>query len=366
MIVNLAFKSKLIVLYFKSKIVKTLNFFGFRLQVNQIKKSSLRKYNVHVLQIGHGNKTIPPYGWGAVETVIHELDVTFENMQLRSEFINSESIFTWLKFVFSKPDLIIVHDESKCRRVNITFRKSKKLLITHYAYAAQTHNWEPVYAKLVKNQFKYADVIGCLSPFIRDNFASINPEFKLVDTPNGILSISTVDDSLKNKKFVNLGKIEVRKRQFELAQLAEKYQIAIDFIGPIADKRVTEWLRAGAPNFVKFLGEKSRNEIQKLLPQYETLIHLSDAEADALVLYEAQASGLQIITNEESLGSQFPGSSWLHLTTIDEISSEGFPIIKSVSPEIIRKYAHDKFLWEARVSKLFALLSISQNGNTNA
>jgi glycosyltransferase involved in cell wall biosynthesis len=112
-----------------------------------------------------------------------------------------------------------------------------------------------------------------------------------------------------------VGKVEVRKRQFEIAQL--DLESAVNFYGAIHDSRVSqEFLKRLRQPHV-FHGEVDRHHLASLLPSNSVLLHLSFSEADALVLYEAQLAGLAIVVTEGSLGSQDKTLPWVYVVPDD-------------------------------------------------
>jgi glycosyltransferase involved in cell wall biosynthesis len=161
----------------------------------------------------------------------------------------------------------------------------------------------------------------------------------------------------KSDALVIVGKIEKRKRQYELWQYALANNLEIHFLGPIEDTRVLEHLNRDPKLKEYFKGPKNREELARELPRYRALILLSAGEADALVLYEAQIAGLEIITNRDSLGNQDAELPWIHLITDEQQLKDTVRRITNnpADPIEIANYATKNYGWETRIIKLLDL-----------
>ena len=248
-----------------------------------------------ILVIGHGEILIPSNAWGAVETVIFEMNkLLFEN-NFQVSTLNSKSVFTWLRARRSGYDTILLHDDSKVRQTRILWPLSKIILITHYGNAAFPDKWTKKYLQNINKTFHLANKIVCLSPAIYSTFLNYFDSKKLIYSPNGTKFSTQLPSTLPVNRYICLGKVEERKKQFELYEYLSKKRVDIDFYGPIIDQRVTNILERNPASQKFFKGPISRPMLTKILPTYTALVHMSDAEADALVLYEAQVAGLPII-----------------------------------------------------------------------
>lgn len=352
--------------FFKGQILKTLNFFGFRIQINQFflpKESTNRK----ILVIGHGEVQIPPLGWGAVETVIFETTEVLTRLGFSVAILNSKSIFAWFQAHKYRPSIVILHDDTRINRVVRFWPNAKKILITHYGYAAFPEKWERHYQRNIENNFKKMNQIICLSSAIHQVFANYVMKEKLVFSPNGsglnnrrLSTISTKKlPSDQRKVLICLGKVEERKRQYELYQITKGSAIEIHFFGPILDKRVLDLIAVDKNAASLFKGSIARSDLQNEFQKYQALIHFSDAEADALVLYEAQLMGLPIIVSANSIGAQNLNLPWIKILPEDFSVIELDSILESIntSSQIIFDYAHQNYQWEKRMIPLIEVLS---------
>jgi spore coat polysaccharide biosynthesis predicted glycosyltransferase SpsG len=169
----------------------------------------------------------------------------------------------------------------------------------------------------IQNDFKLVNLVVCLSPTIYNQYSRYLDTNKLLIVPNGIsLNFPLHDSSIvtnSNKNLICLGKVEPRKKQFELYEVLKDTKINVDFVGPIIDDRVLRLLKSEEKLKKVFLGEKPNTYLNMLFSDYRCLIHVSEAEADALVLYEAQLAGLSIIVTENSIGSQNSELPWIRV-----------------------------------------------------
>lgn len=270
-----------------------------------------------ILIICHGELNVPPIGWGAVEKIVSEVTAELNSAHYRTIILNSKSIFAWIKLRSRKIDLIFLHDDTKILRTRFFWPKHKLILFSHYGYAGFESRWTRKYRRSIQNYFKLANLIVCLSPTIYNQYSKYLDTNKLFIVPNGIslnfLSNDLITGTSSNKNLICLGKVEPRKKQFELYEVLKDTKINIDFVGPIIDNRVLRLLKSEEKLRKVFIGEKPNTYLNILLSDYRCLIHVSEAEADALVLYEAQLAGLSIIVTENSIGSQNAGLPWIRV-----------------------------------------------------
>lgn len=318
---------------------------------------------INLLIVGPGSVPIPPTGWGAVETIIWETIPIFLKNNINVGLLNSQSYFQWRKAKKRKYDVILCHSDTHIRRIRRNWKKNQILAITHYGLAAQPKLWHKSYKKTFES-FQMSDLIGCLNPEIYKKFSGLMPVEKLLNVVNGTTFDSNPSRKTKTS-FVLLGKVESRKKQYELWEYAKAKKMDIHFIGPIEDDRVKEVIKRDTNARNSFLGPKTRDELSSLMPKYSCLILLSEGEADALVLYEAQIAGLEIISNSASIGNQDLSLPWIHII---EKESDLESVAKSISqkpidPFLISKYAEENYRWEVRLQPIInAIRKLSANG----
>jgi len=288
---------------------------------------------MRIALIGPGILPIPPKGWGAVETVIWNLNANLHDLGHQTLIINTRSREDADKAITSfGPDLIWIHYDAYAPWLADYDNKSRKWVTSHFAYLEQYQPWlirlsrsTPLLAKLPTRTWKICCVgfklIGhrqyamasyfkiltaiirtgektklslvCLSPSISDALETTGLSTMIL--PNG-----AEQERIRyrynggNGRALCLGKIEPRKRQKELTHI-----VNLDFVGPIVDKRFP----ANIPNYK---GVWSREQVWENLTEYSVLVLLSDGEAHALVICEALLAGLSLVVSANAGGNLRP------------------------------------------------------------
>ena len=347
-----------------SRIKRELAYYGLskQFQAFEYQDSSNSREKTSILIVAAGSVRIPTPEWGAVETIIAETIPVYLKNGISVGLLNSDNWFEWRNARKYSYSVIICHSDTHLRKVRKYWPLTSLIAVTHYGLAAQPTLWHPSYRK-VFNSVLSADKVVCLSPAVLKTFAQLIPEEKLVQIGNGS-GFTSKPQIEKTGSIVMVGKIEERKRQYELWKFAAKNNIDIRFIGPIQDPRVIDAMKNDDRLSDYFLGSKSKSELAAELPQYKAILLLSEGEADALVLYEAQFAGLEVITNIASLGSQNPDLPWVHIVedfedlkrVIKEVSH------KPVNPTDISDYANKHYRWDTKLNPLIDLVKeISSN-----
>ena len=267
-----------------------------------------------VLIVGPGEKSIPVSGWGAVELIIANQMNDFERQGINVSLLNSWNFTDWVKAFFWKPDVVLCHYDVLVSRA-LFFSKlfrSKVVSLTHYAYAQQPERWDSQFSRYVKALAK-SDVFVALNQEIAFTFGRMYPTLEIAVIPNGI-QLGKIQINGPHKGAICLGKVEPRKRQVEIARSLTGDE-NVRFVGAIDDP---EFKSLSDKQKSLFLGPWNREQVENCLAEYSTLFLLGDGEADALVLYEAQAAGLRILTNELSVGAQPQDCEWIHIVKRDE------------------------------------------------
>jgi glycosyltransferase involved in cell wall biosynthesis len=299
--------------------------------------------------IGPGFMSIPPIGWGAIESLVWDYsenlkknghNVQVVNTSDKSEIINLVNTFN--------PDF--VHLQYDDYAYLIKYIKCKnKAITTHYAYTEQ-YEKHPEYHNILKSFIEGDFYIFCLSESIANVYKSlgIKPE-RLKVTPNGARSDAFKYNeicSLPNKS-IYLAKIDYRKRQYLFQDLD-----FIDFVGNNHDSRFDS-------NSSNYLGEWSKETLYNNLTNYGNLVLLSDGEADPLVTKEAMMAGLGLVISEyatANLDLNLPFISVIEESKINDIEyvSKIINSNRELSVSMrndIRKYALENVSWEVVVPK---------------
>jgi len=301
--------------------------------------------------IGPGLMSIPPKGWGAIESLIwdyseglldlgHEVAI-FNRPDLNAvvQDVNSfDPDFVHLQY----DDYLPVLDYIKCKN---------KAATTHYAYLEQPEK-HGAYSTI----FNYYKEIPCyvfaLSEGIKNTFMELNniPEEKIFITPNGARNdlFRFDNECAKPKKSIYLAKIDYRKRQ----HLFQGKGMGIDFAGNHADERFDK-------DDSEYLGEWDKEFLYYNLTDYANMVLLSDGEAHSLSCLEGLMAGLGLVISEYCTANLNTDLPFIDVVPENKIKDEDFvreTIIanRKRSAQMrkeIRKYAEDNFSWEIVIGK---------------
>lgn len=268
------------------------------------------KAGTRLLLIAPAEKSIPVEGWGAVELVIQNQLAYFRKEGFSTNLLNSHNLMDWLRVFRQKPQVVICHYDVFAPRARAFAKlfRSKLVAITHYAYAQQPDKWDQDFQRLASH-LSQVDAFVALNPAIARVFENLNPLLKCAVIPNGV----PVDAFRKHRKstgVICLGKVEPRKAQVAIASHLTGVEDIV-FVGDVCDP---EFATLNDAQKDMFVGPWDRRQVEHNLGEYSTLVLLSDGEADALVLYEAQSAGLQIVVNQLSIGSQDHTLPWVIVT----------------------------------------------------
>lgn len=299
--------------------------------------------DVHVLIIGPGEKTIPVSGWGAVELVIANQVKDLKSFGFRVDLLNSWNMVDWIRCFARKPQVVICHYDIFAFRARTLSRwvGAKCVTLTHYAYAQQPTRWDSQFGRYARNISK-SDVFVALNEAIAEVFSTKYPNLEIVVIPNGV-DVSRISSVGEHEGAICLGKVEPRKRQVDIArQLTGDENIR--FVGEVVDPSF-ESLTSKQQSL--FLGPWTRDQVESSLAKFSSLFLLGDGEADALVLYEAQTAGLEILTNAASVGAQNRNLAWISVVASeDEICALLSTIEENktrTSPAAIASYASTNY-----------------------
>lgn len=310
-----------------------------------------------LLIVAPGNIPIPNNGWGAVEIIISETLDLYTAAGFDVWVLNSRNRKKWKEAKRINFPIILSHSDIDNPRIRLTWPNSKIVGVSHYGLGAYPEMWDKKFKKILFGM-KSCDFVICLSKAVASTFSMYLPPEKILTIPNGSAFKSTCDQPGEINKIICLGKVEKRKKQFELWEILKSSSIGITFAGPIIDERVRGEIAKNPTLAHTFTGPISRKSLSAELGKYTALILISDGEADALVLYEAQLAGLPVLVTQRSLGSQNPELDWIRVIsefpTADEINLALSAVI-SKAGSIIR-YALENYNWAVRNEKLVSLL----------
>lgn len=308
---------------------------------------SLKQSGAKILLIAPGEQEMPVNGWGAVESLVWAQSVELNKIGFNVLVMNSWNPVMWFRALAWRPNLVICHYDVFSKMSKLLSKASGAPLITisHFGYAAFPEKWNTETAAVMSETSK-GDVVVFLNESIRSIWTSLFRLSKTAVVPNFVSTSEFAFKPTPSRKYVCLGKIEPRKRQVELAQACSE-ELDITFAGAPVDPRIEliDPIRRE-----KFVGPVDREWVVSNLTDFEALVLASDGEADALVLYEAQAAGLQIIATPQAYGAQDVSLPWIHVLELEEIPAflEALPPPSPQQRLDIRKHAerfYSKELW---------------------
>jgi hypothetical protein len=258
-----------------------------------------------VTLIAPGEIRMPVSGWGAVEAIVWNQAAFLSAKGFTVQILNSWKMSHWLMVLAFRPSLIVCHYDVFAGMAASLAKAAKTKLVTvsHYAYAAFPEKWDPGFS-VAFNRCIQADVFVALSPQIQAQARSLVARAEIHVIPNGVRVEDITYSEKPGQGFIYLGKVENRKRQVAVAQgLSLEATAEVTFVGPISDPDV-ENLRGDLR--LRFVGPWDKSRIKAQLTGFSSLILVSEAEADAMVLHEARLAGLKILVTRSALGSISP------------------------------------------------------------
>ena len=302
--------------------------------------------------VGPGWMPIPPKGWGAVESLIHDYRTTLENLGHEIHIVNTpipEQIIGLVNALhsdvvhFQLEDYAYLAPHIKCENVIFT---------SHYAYLEQPEKWDKGYHDNFWAFVNSDANIFCLSEGVKSVYSKGGiSEDRLSIVPNGVR-----DDLFKfsqDCKFpdstIYLAKIDFRKRQHMFQNIPDIY-----FAGNLADDRFNS-----DSDF--YLGEWTKDYLYENLTNYANLALLSDGEAHSLVCLEAMSAGLGIVISEFCTANLDTDLPFIDVIPEDKIKDEEYiaKVLKENREKSIpmrgeiRKYVVDNFSWETIVKNYY-------------
>lgn len=300
--------------------------------------------------IGPGHSSIPPNGWGAVESIVwdyyNELQKKGHTVVIINEPHSNDIIE---KTNSEKPhvvyimydDHIIVAPHIQCSRI---------FYMSHFAYITepgfeQTRN--AYFNSIFKPVIEYQQYItlNAISQQVLDVYKKYGFIGKSNIIHNGARSDMFIynETSQYTDKSIYLAKIEDRKAQW-------KYQ-SIDNIHFAGNYQNSSFDIHNS----NYLGEWNKATLYENLTKYANLILLSDGEADPLVVKEALVAGLGVVVSECASANLDLNKPFITVIPNDKLNDISFieqqiimnrEISITMRPQI-REYALSKFTWSS-------------------
>ncbi len=309
--------------------------------------------------IGPGCMTIPPNGWGAVESIVWDYYEILSSQNHQVIIINEGELSNIIqKTNQENPDVVhIMYDDHITIAPHI---KCKKILYTtHFAYITHpdfenkySHYFHNIFIKLIENQsYITFNVISKELLHVYEKYG-FTGKYNIIH--NGARSdvFSYKEIPEYETKSVYIGKIEERKSQYKYQGIKD-----IHFVGNFHNSSFDR-------NNSNYLGEWSKLVLYENLTKYANLILLSDGEADPLVVKEALIAGLGVVVSECAsanldLSKPFitiiPNNKLNDIDYVTDKIDENRRISVRMRKEI-REYAVSNFSWEVLVKKYVELI----------
>jgi glycosyltransferase involved in cell wall biosynthesis len=291
--------------------------------------------------ISPGDISVPPKGWGALETVVWNQAKSLQSLGYDTKIINSlDSNYVYQEIQKFNPDIVHLH-YGKHYEI-LPHIHCKKVITNHdgsFLFSAAFH-------EQIIRKYMYDCTFFILTTWEKTLLQKIgfhDSHIKIL--PNGVdINSFRITNSPEYKDFsICVGKIDERKNQVML----QKLESDIFFVGQNTDKNFD-------PLDDHYLGSWSRDEIYENLTNYSNLILLSNSELQPLVCLEALAAGLGLVITEacaQNLDTTLP-----FITVIDSSKIQDQTYVKekilhnrnycnSINRENIRAYAKS-FDWK--------------------
>ena len=303
-----------------------------------------------IVFIGPGFMTIPPTGWGAVESLINDYRNALIKMGHEVVIFNSSNLelsvaltnainpdFVHIQY----DDYVIVAPHLSCKNVAVT---------SHYAYLQSGNKWNKDYRDIFWNFVNSGANMFCLSSGIQDVYRKAGvKDHRLYLTPNGVKAseYAFCEEPKHPDRSIYLAKIDFRKRQHLFQRIENLY-----FAGPLEDDRFDS-------NNERYLGEWTRKYLTNHLCDYSNLVLLSDGEAHPLVCLEGMAAGLGLVLSKQAAANLDTTLPFIDIVP-EEIINDPEELSKiiqknrEVSNKMrskIRQYVLDNFTWEKVIQK---------------
>jgi glycosyltransferase involved in cell wall biosynthesis len=327
---------------------------------------ALRADPLKLVLIAPGYTTLPPKGWGAVESVVWDYLQTLrrswgglvsvnvvntpnlDSIVMETNGLNADIVHIMFD------DYIVVAPFLKCSQILYT---SHFAFITHPNFETDFPGYfQGIFLKVI--EYSNLVILHSISQEIAEKYRQHGFKGRINVLPNGAredLFRYTLEPR-KRDKSIYLAKIENRKAQFRYQSIRD-----IEFVGNYAGST----FNLDAENY---FGEWSKEVLYSNLTDFGNLVLLSEGEADPLVTKEALIAGLGVVVSECSVAN-------LDVTKpfITVIPNERLHDLNYVSEKIIwnrntsillrphiRKYALDFFSWDQIIRRYFGLLFAHQ------
>lgn len=303
--------------------------------------------------IGPGGTSIPPNGWGAVESIVWDYSLELEKRGHKVVIINEiHPPYIIDRTNAENPDVVYIMYDDHISVVQ--FLKCPRIFyMSHYAYITQPgfkekqpHYFHHIFKQVIDNQ-RYITLNA-----ISEEVLAVYKEHGYKGKANVIHNGARADMFLYDQpeypnKSIYVGKIENRKAQWKYQSIP-----GIDFAGNYHNSS----FNTNNPNY---LGEWTKPVLYGNLTKYANLILLSDGEADPLVVKEALVAGLGVVVSEcasANLDRTHPFITVIPNDKLDDIPfvTEQIESNRKISVRMrsqIREYGLNEFSWSSVIDQ---------------
>ena len=306
-----------------------------------------------IILIGPGGTSIPPNGWGAVESIVWDYyqellklghEVTIVNEQMHEKIIRKTNDFYANIVYIMYDDHIIIAPYLQCKQI---------FYMSHYAYITQPkfemkhpYYFNNIFKKVI--EYQHYITLNAISHEILEVYKSYGYQGKSNVICNGARKdLFKYNNPKYPDKSIYVAKIEVRKSQYKYQSIED-----IFFVGNYHDSSFDTQQS-------NYLGEWTKPVLYESLTEYGNLILLSNGEADPLVVKEALIAGLGVVVSEcasANLDRSCPFICVIPDERLDDIQyvTEKIKENREISISMrsrIREYAISNFSWSKIVSE---------------
>ena len=256
-----------------------------------------------------GEISIPPVGWGALETVVWNQYSGLKQLGHDVSIVNEQnSSSAYHQILDINPDIVHLHYGKHWQIM--PHLKCKKIVTTHdggFLYSI------PFHQNLIRHFLQDCTFFILTSwekaLLLQNGIDNIN--IKIL--PNGVNNNSfRISDKPKYKnKSICLGKIDQRKRQ----SLLQSLDCDIHFVG---QNTIPEF----NPLDDNYLGLWDRDAVHDNLTDYANLILISDSELQPLVCLEALSAGLGLVISEAASQNLDSSKPYISVIPQDKITDQ--------------------------------------------
>jgi glycosyltransferase involved in cell wall biosynthesis len=294
--------------------------------------------------IGNGWLPIPPYGWGAVETLIWDTANALRSAGHEVHIVNeTKRTNAWERIEELQPDVVHLHNVYFLNPRHLS--QYKVYLTCHYSYEGEERR---LFREIMEtpNSEKLTVIV-------------LNEDVYNLHKSHG--NIRIVPNGLDANPFLFSPMCAYPDRTISVASITELKRVpllfpilSIDFVGLPLEQHI----QITTPNYK---GEWSRETLYSNLTNYANLILISQREAFGIVVVEAMFCGLGIVCSEnvaKNFGTRAPWFTVLPEDRITDISFIESEIERNRKIAVqcrqeIRDYALTHFSIESHIQSLY-------------